>query len=150
MAASLEALLRDDLELPWLCWLVAVGLSPPTLLWRRTHPLAVVAVAFGSAIGLDIGLIVTDSPPLGLFSMIYFLLLPYSLFRWGSGRQALAGTAIILTAATAAFFVGWTGVADLIGGSAVLLSAFAAGAGGPVAARRPRAATGAGQVRGAE
>ena len=126
MAASLEVLLRDDLELPWLCWLVAVGLSP-TLLWRRTHPLAAVAVAFGTATVIDIGLIVTDSPALDMFSMIYFLLLPYSLFRWASGRQALAGTAIILTAATAAFFVSWTGVTDLIGGSAVLLSAFAVG-----------------------
>ena len=126
IAASLEVLLRDDLELPWLCWLVAVGLSP-TLLWRRTHPLAAVAVAFGTATVIDIGLIVTDSPALDMFSVIYFLLLPYSLFRWASGRQALAGLAIILTAATTGFFVSWTGVADLIGGSAVLLSAFAVG-----------------------
>lgn len=125
-AASLEVLLRDDLELPWLCWLVVVGLSP-TLLWRRTHPLAVVAVAFGTSSFVDVGLIVTDSPQLGMNSMIYFLLLPYSLFRWASGRQALAGLAIILTAATLAFVVSWTGVADLIGGSAVLLSAFALG-----------------------
>ena len=125
-AASLELLLRDDLALPWLCWLVVVGLSP-TLLWRRTRPLAAVAIAFGTSAVVDVGLIATDSPQLDMYSMIYFLLLPYSLFRWGSGRQALAGLAIILTAATLGFVLSWTGVADLIGGSAVLLSAFALG-----------------------
>ena len=46
VAAMLEATLREDMPLPWLSWLVAVGLSP-TLLWRRTHPFAVVAVVFG-------------------------------------------------------------------------------------------------------
>ena len=37
------------------------------------------------------------------------------------------GLAIILGAATIAFFINWTGVADAIGGSAVLASAFALG-----------------------
>ena len=46
VAGVLEATLREDLPLPWLSVLVTVGLAP-TLLWRRTHPFAVVAVAFG-------------------------------------------------------------------------------------------------------
>ena len=41
VGAVLEVALRDDLRLPWLCLLVTVGLAP-TLLWRRTHPFAVV------------------------------------------------------------------------------------------------------------
>ena len=126
VAATLEALLRDDLRLPWLCWLVAVVPSP-LLLWRRTHPFAAVAIAFGSSIVVDLALIIADGPPLAMFATIYYLLLPYSLFRWGSGRQALAGLAIILVAATTGFLVDWTGVGDLVGGSAVLFSAFALG-----------------------
>ena len=59
--------------------------------------------------------------------MIYFLLLPYALFRWGSGREAAAGLVIILVAATLGIFVSWTGVGDAIGGTAVLLSSFALG-----------------------
>ena len=126
VSATLEALLRDNLALPWLCWLVTVG-TAPTLLWRRTHPLAAVAIAFGSSIVVDLCLIVADAPTLAMFTTIYYLLLPYSLFRWASGRQALAGLGIILVAATTAFLVDWTGVGDLIGGSAVLFSAFALG-----------------------
>ena len=61
---------------------MTVGLAP-TLLWRRTHPFAVVAVAFGVSVVVDIGLIVADAPALEMYTMIYFLLLPYALFRWG-------------------------------------------------------------------
>ena len=54
-------------------------------------------------------------------------LLPYSLFRWGSGREAVAGLAIILVPATMALLVSWPGVAEAIGGVAVLVSACALG-----------------------
>ena len=64
MAATLEAALREDLPLPWLSLLVTVGLAP-TLLWRRTHPLTVVAIAFGATAVVDIGLIVADAPATG-------------------------------------------------------------------------------------
>src|SRR5690606_26279615 len=61
------------------------------------------------------------------YSMFAFLVLPYSLFRWGSGREAVAGLAIILVPASLSISVGWTGVADAVGGVAVLMSAFALG-----------------------
>ena len=126
VAGVLEAALREDMPLRWLSVLVTVGLAP-TLLWRRTHPFAVVAVAFGVAVVVDVVLLVADAPALDSYTMIYFLLLPYSLFRWGSGREAAYGLAIILVAATLGIFVSWTGLADAIGGSAVLMSAFALG-----------------------
>ena len=126
VSALLEVTLREDLRLPWLSLLVTVGLAP-TLLWRRTHPFAVVAVAFGTAVVVDVGLIIADQPALDMYTTIYFLLLPYALFRWASGREVLAGLAIILVAATTAFFVSWTGVADLVGGSAVLVTSMALG-----------------------
>ena len=59
-----------------------------------------VAVAFGLTAVVDIGLLVADAPALEMYTMIYFLLLPYALFRWGSGREAAVGLVIILVAAT--------------------------------------------------
>lgn len=126
VSGVLEGVLREDLPLPGLSVVLTVGLAP-LLLWRRTHPLAVVATAFGVVAVVDFGLIVSDAPALDMYTMVYLLLLPYSLFRWGSGREAVAGLAIILVPATMSLVVNWTGVADAVGGVAVLMSAFALG-----------------------
>jgi two-component sensor histidine kinase len=126
VAASLEGTLREDLPVRVLSIIVTVGLAP-TLLWRRTHPFAMVALAFGISAAVDIGLIIADAPALEMVSMIYFLLLPYALFRWGSGRDATVGLAIILASATLGLFVSWTGVGDLIGGMAVLSTSMVLG-----------------------
>ncbi|GAA5115699.1 histidine kinase [Alloalcanivorax gelatiniphagus] len=122
----LERLVRQDMPLPGLSVVMAVGLAP-LLLWRRTHPFAVVATGFGVVALVDLVLLAAGAPALDVYTMIYFLLLPYALFRWGSGREAVAGLAIILVAAAIGFLVGWTGVGDAIGGGAVLTSAFALG-----------------------
>lgn len=124
--AGLELGLREHVPLPWLSGLLAVGLAP-VLLWRRTHPFAAVAVAFGTATVVDVALIVAGAPAPSLVTMVYYLLLPYALFRWGSGREALAGLGVILVSATLALVVDWTGPADAIGGSSVLLATFALG-----------------------
>jgi hypothetical protein len=42
VSGVLEGVLREDLPLPGLSVVLALGLAP-LLLWRRTHPLAVVA-----------------------------------------------------------------------------------------------------------
>ena len=126
VAALLEGILREDLPLRVLSTTLTVGLAP-TLLWRRTHPLAMVAVAFGTSAVVDVGLIIADAPALEMVSMIYFLLLPYALFRWGSGRDATVGLAIILVPATIGLFVSWSGVGDAIGGMAVLATSMVLG-----------------------
>jgi signal transduction histidine kinase len=127
VTAVLEGVLREDLPLPVLSVALTVGLAP-LLLWRRTHPFAVVATTFGVVAVVDIGLIVADAPALDSYTMVYVLLLPYSLFRWGSGREAVAGLAIILVPATLAISVSsWTGVGDAIGGVGVLMAAIALG-----------------------
>ena len=51
---------------------VAVGLAP-VLLWRRTHPFAVVATAFGVTAVVDIVLVAADAPALDVNTMVYFL-----------------------------------------------------------------------------
>ena len=124
---------------------MTVGLAP-TLLWRRTHPFAVVAIAFGVAAVVDIGLIVADAPALDMYTMIYFLLLPYSLFRWGSGREAVAGLAIILVAGHARVLRQLDRFGDAIGGSRRPDERLRPGPGRAVPARRPGAAARAGEV----
>jgi len=94
--AVLESLLRQDL--PWfpVGTLEAIALAF-TLLWRRTHPLAMLALAFGVSIVVDIASVASHAGgQVGLFSMVYLLLLTYAVFRWGSGREAVAGAAIVL------------------------------------------------------
>ncbi|KGN40421.1 hypothetical protein N801_08305 [Knoellia aerolata DSM 18566] len=126
VSGVLEWVVREDLPLPGLSVALAVGLAP-LLLWRRTHPLAVVATVFGVVAVVDVGLIAADIPAIDAYTMLCFMLLPYSLFRWGSGREAVAGLAIILVPATLALFANWAGLAEAIGGVAFLMSAFALG-----------------------
>jgi signal transduction histidine kinase len=93
-ASVLELLLREDRT--W--WPLVLALSlvvALTLLWRRTHPLAAAAVAFGTMFAWDVAKIVVIDAT-NLLTIAGLLLLPYALFRWGSGREATIGLGIIL------------------------------------------------------
>lgn len=126
VTAAGEAIFRSDV--PWrpLATVVAL-LVIPVLLWRRTHPLLATAVGFGGAMVLHIPMFVDGVADAGLYSMACVLLLPYALYRWASGREALVGTAIVAVpvslglAATDSF-------GDLIGGATVVVASFALGA----------------------
>lgn len=126
VGATLEATLREGLPLPVLSWLTSAGLAP-ALLWRRTHPLAMFAIGFGVAIGVDVWSLLVDAPAMEMVSAVWFLLLPYALFRWGSGRDAAVGITLGLCAVLLGFAVAWTGIGEAIGGTAVLLSSVALG-----------------------
>lgn len=65
------------------------------VLWRRTHPLAAVAVAFGTWIAFDVARIFA-SDATNLVGIAVALVLPYALLRWGSGREAVIGLGIIM------------------------------------------------------
>jgi hypothetical protein len=90
VAASLiEAALRPDRT--WLLTALAVSIVVALCVpWRRTHPLAAVAVAFGTLIVFDVARIVA-SDATGLSGIAIALVLPYALFRWASGREAAIG-----------------------------------------------------------
>jgi signal transduction histidine kinase len=93
--AVLEVILREDLV--WRPVALVLGAAPVfTLLWRRTHPLVVVAVAFGAQTLADVTWPFGADESAVLYTTAYVLLLPYSLFRWGSGRDAAIGLAMIL------------------------------------------------------
>jgi signal transduction histidine kinase len=102
-AGALEVALRDDVVWPVLA-LVAV-LPALCLPWRRTRPLLVTAAAFGAIAAADVVALVGAGEPIFLLTLGYVLLLPYSLFRWGSGVAAAAGLAgvVVVHAGLATF-----------------------------------------------
>jgi signal transduction histidine kinase len=119
--AVLEGVLRPDVVWRPVAIVEAVALSF-TLLWRRTHPLAMVAVAFGVAIVVDTtSILVGTSGPVSLYTMVFLLLLPYALFRWGSGREAVVGSAIVMLAYVVGLVRDRTPAADASIGLALLL-----------------------------
>ena len=90
----LEAVLREDRA--WLPAAITVSIVIAlSLLWRRSHPLGAVAVAFGTLIVFDAARIVVIDAT-GLYSIGAALVLAYALFRWGAGREAVLGLGTIL------------------------------------------------------
>lgn len=93
VTAVLEGVLRPDLTWRAISLVLAMVLAL-SLLWRRTHPLAVVVVVFGSLTLVDL---LAPAPPddsFGLYTMAFVLLLPYALARWGSGRDIVLGLVV--------------------------------------------------------
>jgi signal transduction histidine kinase len=89
-----EGVLREDLV--WRALSVAVALALlATLLWRRTHPLQSVAVAFGLVAVVQLASFVLGDDWRGLDATVFVVLLVYALFRWASGRDVVIGLAIL-------------------------------------------------------
>jgi signal transduction histidine kinase len=95
-SAIVEAVLRGD-SVPWrpLAIALAVALAV-TLLWRRTHPLTIVTITFAAITVMNIAALVRGDTTFGLYTMVFILVLPYALLRWGSGREILIGLVWIL------------------------------------------------------
>jgi signal transduction histidine kinase len=123
---AIEAAVREDVV--WrpvnLILIVAVA---PMLLWRRTHPLATVAMAFSLFAVVELAALVMgvtwDGPNP---TAVVLLLFPYALFRWGSGREAAVGLALVLSPVVAGAAAAPVG--EVLGGALVLLFAAALGA----------------------
>lgn len=128
--AVLEGVLHDDLVWPVASVVLVVALLP-TLLWRRTHPLATVVVAFGT---VAITEIVSQSMGVdweGLGTAVFVLLLPYALLRWGSGREVVVGLGVVLVPVVLSAFDATdhaNSTGDVIGGAMFMLSVAAVGA----------------------
>lgn len=122
-----ETIFRTDVPARPLATVVAL-LVIPVLLWRRTHPLGATAVGFGGAMVLSVPMLFGGSADVGLNSMVGVLLLPYALYRWASGREALIGTAITAVPATLSLATTETPFSEVMGGFAVLIVSFAMGA----------------------
>ncbi|MFI5891619.1 histidine kinase [Actinoplanes sp. NPDC051513] len=126
IATALEASLRADV--PWrpVSALVTAGLCL-TVLWRRSRPLAMVVLAFGGGILLTLVDRAARHPqPIGLYAGMIVLVLVYALARWGSGRDIVLGSAVIL--ASFALSVISQPVGDIVGSLSFLAIPGALGA----------------------
>ena len=124
VAAVLEGLLRPGLEFRALSIVISAGL-PFVLPFRREHPLLVVAIAFGVC-GLSPFVVGQEFPQQNV--LIFMILLPFALFRWGSGREEILGAAIILTKIGLDALMGYLSLGDAVGGVFVLVASMALGA----------------------
>lgn len=123
-AAVLEGVLRPGLPLRALSVAVTLVLMS-ALLWRRTKPLLMVVVVF---VALGVLSVVTAGKVPQLYSGACVLALPYALFRWGSGREAVIGSATVLFKVAMTALPGVTRPANVALGFAFLFSAMALGA----------------------
>jgi signal transduction histidine kinase len=119
-AAIIEGILRPDVLWRPIAIIWAVVLIP-SLLWRRTHPLAVTLVVFGSLTVIDVLAPVTRDNTFGLYTMACVLLLPYALARWGSGRDIVIGLGVTLGLHVVRTLV-HLNVGDLLSGIPILLA----------------------------
>jgi signal transduction histidine kinase len=120
LTAVLEGIFRTDV--PWrpVAVVLAVALVFP-LLWRRTHPLAAVAVVFGTVIVLNLVTLIDGPDRVGLDTMVYVVLLPYALVRWGSGREVIIGLPIVVVAGVLGIATDYTNLGDAVGGFLFLM-----------------------------
>ena len=117
LLAVVEASVRTDVPWRWLWALVLIALAP-TLLWRRSRPFTMLAIAF--AVGTTVGLATAGDPQ--LYTTAYFLILLYAVFRWGSGRAMVAGGALVVIGMLLTFLATPPELADVIGGVAVAVT----------------------------
>lgn len=113
----IEAAARPDVPWRWLWAIVLIALVP-TLLWRRTRPLTMLAIAF--VVGWIFTAVTGDESE--FLTTGYFLILIYALMRWGSGRAMLGGAAIVLVSVFTPLLLAAPTAVDLIGGLAVVVT----------------------------
>ena len=94
-AAVLEGLLSEDLVWRGVA-IVLVAVPAFSLLWLRTNPLLVLAVGFVSHTVGELVIQLGAEASVTLFATAYVLLLPYAVFRWGSGRDAAIGLMFVV------------------------------------------------------
>ncbi|MEU6164711.1 sensor histidine kinase [Streptomyces tanashiensis] len=115
-AVVLEATLRENVVWRPVAVVFAVWLCLLPL-WRRTRPLAMVTLGFGSVILLQLAsLVAAPREHVGLDTSMVVLVLVYALPRWGSGREIVLGSAVILTAFALGVVADDTAAAEQVGG----------------------------------
>jgi signal transduction histidine kinase len=132
--AIVEGVVRRDLDWPIPVMAVTV-LACVGLPWRRTHPLllAVVVTALSSGFVVTQALAGVGHDSLG--ASLGLILLPYSLWRWGTGRAPVIGSIVFGAGAALSVALGGEGIP-----SAVAAVAFVGGACLAGALRRERVA----------
>ena len=118
-AVAVEAVVHT--ELVWRPVSLAVGAALPfSVLWRRTHPLAMLASTFGVIHVIGLAVAVFEEQRFELYSSAFVLILVYSLFRWASGREILIGSVIVLGALLVGLITDSENASDVVGGIVVM------------------------------
>ena len=124
----LQVVLRgSDLSWRWLS-LAAFLVWLPTLFVRRTHPLVPPVVFTLMTSVLAVTGLVSGTFPTDLDAGVVALVIPFSLVRWASGRDAVVGLALFMLVAVTALVVQQLSVGDRLGGAAVVITSAALGA----------------------
>lgn len=124
---SFEVAVRPELTWREPSWVVYLALLL-TLLWRRERPLLMSVLVCCVTVPLQSALLLLHVPPIILYTPVALLLLPYSLFRWASGRHALLGITLFLLGGAFDSITHDAPLGEWIGGFAVVLLAAALGA----------------------
>lgn len=121
-AVIIESIVSDDVVFPIAAATVGTGMAVASL-WRRSHPLLVVACGFGAVIAVDIiAMIVVDEPVVLNTGGIAMLMNLFALYRWGSGREGAIGLGVLTAAIVEGLIVKpFDSVANAIALPAVLL-----------------------------
>lgn len=123
-----EGLLRESLALRPLQIAVGLGILG-TLLLRRPRPLLALVLGFGLTTAFPFALRAFGLPDATLHANACVLLLGYSLLRWGSGRDVVAGAVVlVLVYASSALRGEMHGAAEAVGAAVVMLFPGALGA----------------------
>ena len=85
-------------------------------------------VTFGAVIALNVATLLTSTDSVGLYTMIYILVLPYALLRWGSGREIAVGLAIIVVAYALGIAADYTNVGEAFAAAVFAMSPAVLGA----------------------
>lgn len=94
-ATVLEGTIRTDLTWPLATTLVTLAILPG-MLWRRSHPLVVVATTSSATAAFALAQAVAGAGQDGLATMFALIAIPHALFRWGSGRERILGAGALL------------------------------------------------------
>lgn len=126
-AAMLEASLRNDEE--WLTmsagWQIAAVVTfflvLPSLMIRRTRPLLAIFWAFVPTVAFSYAVELAEGVFGGLVATAVVLIVPYALYRWGSGRDGAIGAVVLVAAGVFGLLTDPTAtLGDWIGGFIVL------------------------------
>ena len=117
--AVVETFVNPEIRYP-VASLIVTLLLLPLIMWRRAHPFTVVVIAFGAMVLSNLVAIMLPGM-IGGYTLAVLMILPYSLFRWGSGREAMIGLVLILATWFTSMVAEWTGFGDAIGGLLVIL-----------------------------
>lgn len=94
-AGLVEGFLRSDL--PWPAFSIGgASVVVVALLWRRSHPLGATVVAYTAQTVAGLAPVLAGHSYGVLYTTSCFLLFPYSLGRWASGRRAVMGVTFVL------------------------------------------------------